>query len=290
MSSTSVLFDAPGPRARRNSLLWSALAIAVLAAIFFVLGRRLFERGQFDSELWTPFLDPGHENFPAVWRVVREGLLANARAAVLAMIFSLSIGTVLALSRVTLSKRSRWAVISTIELFRGIPVVIAIFFAARALPSLGVDLSTMWYLVIGLTAYNSVVIAEIIRAGLNAVPRGQSEAASAIGLNRGQSLRIVLLPQAIRIMLPALISQMVVVFKDTALGFIIAYEDLGRSADRIGTDLDNPLQSWFVAAVIFITINMTLGWVAVRLERRLSRSSQRAAKVAEVAGDATTGA
>jgi glutamate transport system permease protein len=288
---SSVLFDSPGPRGRRNSYLWSAAAVVAIAAVLYLGGRRLADNGQFDGELWSPLFDPRHESFPAVWRVIREGFASNLQAAVLAMVFSLSIGTLLALTRVTSGPRVRWLVVGFIELFRGIPVVIAIFFASRVLPEFGVDLPTLWYLVIGLTAYNSVVIAEIIRAGLSAVPSGQAEAAHAIGLTRGQALRIVLLPQAVRIMLPALISQLVVVLKDTALGFIIAFEDLQRNAGRIGQALDNPLQAYLLAAIIFIAVNIALSRLAVYLEARLSRGSRsRAIQVTQVATDATTGA
>ena len=292
---SSVLFDAPGPRARRNSYLWSAVAVAGIAGIVYLGAQRLADSGQFDGELWSPLFDPRHEDFPAVWRVVREGVFHNLQAAVFAMVFSLTIGTLLALARVTTTQMRGLVagsvlVVGFIELFRGIPVVISIFFASRVLPEFGIDLPTLWFLIIGLTAYNSVVIAEIIRAGLNAVPRGQAEAAQAIGLTRAQSLWIVLLPQAVRIMLPALISQLVVVLKDTALGFIIAFEDLQRSAGRIGQELDNPLQAYLLAAIIFIVINLGLSRLAVYLEARLSRGSRRAAQVTEMKTDATTGA
>jgi glutamate transport system permease protein len=289
--STSVLFDAPGPKARRNSYLWSAVTLLAIAGVLYVGGRRLADNGQFDAELWSPLFDPANESFTRVWTIIRDGFAANLKAAGLAMIFSLTIGTVLALTRVTAARQVRWLVVGFIELFRGIPVVIAIFFASRVLPEFGVDLPTLWFLVIGLTAYNSVVIAEIIRAGLNAVPRGQSEAAEAIGLTRGQSLRIVLLPQAVRIMLPALISQLVVVLKDTALGFIIAFEDLKRNADRIGQALDNPLQVYLLVATIFILVNILLSRCAVYVEARLSRrGSRRGMQTTELASDATTGA
>ena len=288
---SSVLFDSPGPRGRRNSYLWSVVAVVAIAAVVYLGGRRLADNGQFASELWAPLFDPRNENFPAVWRVVRLGFLHNLQAAALAMLFSLTIGTLLAVARVTSARRVRWLVVGFIELFRGIPVVIAIFFASRVLPEFGIDLPTLWYLVIGLTAYNSVVIAEIIRAGLSAVPAGQAEAAQAIGLTRGQSLRIVLLPQAVRIMLPALISQLVVVLKDTALGFIIAFEDLLRNSGFIGQELDNPLQAYLLAAIIFIAVNIARSRFAIYLEARLSRGSRRgAAQVTEVATDATTGA
>jgi glutamate transport system permease protein len=150
-------------------------------------------------------------------------------------------------------------------------VVMAIFFASRVLPQVGVHLSLRWYLVVGLTAYNSVVIAEIIRAGVTALPRGQTEAAYAIGLTRGAALRLILLPQAFRIMLPALISQLVVILKDTSLGAFISYEELLRKGSLAVQNLRNPLQLYLLIGALFIAMNYALGRLAVIVERRLSR-------------------
>jgi len=298
--STPILFDAPGPRTRRNTAILSALALVALAGVVLLVLQRLSDQGQLDGEKWAPLYDPRNEDFDDVWRVFGEAGLRTLQAAAWAVLFSMAIGTALALTRVTAHPSMRWLVVGFIELFRGIPVVIAIFFAARVLPEFGIDLSTMWFLVIGLTAYNSVVIAEIVRSGLAAVPRGQTEAAEAIGLTRGQALRIVLLPQAIRIMLPALISQLVVVLKDTSLGFIIGYEELVRTSGRIGQVFDNPLQSYLTVGILFIVVNVLLGRLAIYTERRLSRAARpqgaeaaaapRPAAIPVAASDATTGA
>jgi glutamate transport system permease protein len=177
----------------------------------------------------------------------------------------------LAVLRVSASRSYRWSVIGTIELLRGVPVVLSIFFAARVLPELGVDLPTLWYVVIGLVVYNSVVIAEIIRAGINALPKGQREAAYAIGLTNAATLRLVLLPQAFRIMLPALISQLVVVLKDTSLGIIVSYPELLRRANLAIQTTENPIQTLLIVALIYIAINYSLGKLAEYVQRRLSQ-------------------
>ncbi|MGH9004623.1 MAG: amino acid ABC transporter permease, partial [Acidimicrobiia bacterium] len=202
----SVLFDAPGPRARRRILAGSVVAGAVLAGLAVVVVARLADNGQLAGEKWAPLFSPSDESFPLLWRFLTGGMRATLAAAGWAMLFSLTLGTLLAVSRITSRPWYRWLVVSLIELLRGVPVVMAIFFASRVLPEVGVDLSLRWYLVIGLTGYNAVVIAEIVRAGVAALPRGQTEAAYAIGLTRGATLRLILLPQAFRIMLPALIS------------------------------------------------------------------------------------
>lgn len=270
---TSVLFDAPGPRGRRRVLIGSVVAGVALAGLAAVVVGRLAANDQFEGAKWGPLLNPSDENFGPLWRSLWGGLRATLAAAVWAMVFSLVLGTVLAVTRITARPWYRWLVVSAIELLRGVPVVMAIFFASRVLPEVfdGLDLSLRWYVVIGLTAYNSVVIAEIIRSGVAALPRGQTEAAYAIGLTRAGSLRLILLPQAYRIMLPALISQVVVILKDTSLGAFISYEELLRRGNLAVQTLGNPLQLYLLVGALFITVNYALGRVAVVVEQRVSR-------------------
>lgn len=269
---SSVLYDTPGPKARRRNLIGSIIVGLAVLAVLALVAMRLDDKGQFEAEKWAPLFDPTDESFPLVWDRLGEALGNTLIAAVLAMAFSLVIGTLLAVSRITAARWYRWAVVGLVEFLRGIPVVIAIFFAARALPEWGVDLDALWFLVIGLTLYNSVIIAEIVRAGVNSLPKGQREAAESIGLRRGQVLSLVLLPQAFRAMLPALISQLVVVVKDTSLGFIISYEELVRVGGQIVQNLSNPIQTYLVIALIFIVVNYALSRLAVYVEHKLSRS------------------
>jgi glutamate transport system permease protein len=284
--STSVLYDAPGPRSRRRIVIGSIIAGLALIAVVVLVVQKLDKQGQFEEEKWAPLVDPNDDSFNPVWKLLGEALQNTLQAAVLAMVFSLIIGTLLAVSRITAAPWYRWGVVGLIELLRGVPVVIAIFFAARVLPEAGVDLSTMWFLVIGLTAYNSVIIAEIVRAGVNSLPRGQGEAAESLGLRRWQVLSNILLPQAFRVMLPALISQLVVVLKDTSLGFIISYQELVRTAGIIIQNLRNPIQTYLLVAVMFIVINYALSRLAIYVERRLSRSK----KALHVEAEAEAGA
>ena len=270
--SSSVLYDVAGPRARRRILISSVVASIVLLALVALVAVRLAEQGQFEAERWSPLFNPNDEVFAQVWALLWEGLQATLTAAALAMVASLVLGTLLAVARVGAAPWYRWLVVGLVELLRGVPVVLTIFFAARVLPQLGLDLSTRAFLVIGLTAYNMVVIAEIIRAGLAALPRGQREAAASIGLTEGQSLRIVLLPQAFRIMLPALISQVVVIVKDTSLGFIISYQEFLSTGEVLIQNLRNPLQTYLLIALVFLVINYLLSRLAIWTERRLSRA------------------
>ena len=270
MSNNAVLYEAPGPKAKSRSLLYSAVVGVLLLAVLGWVIYTLAAQGQMTAEKWGPLLDPTNATFGSLWNLLGQGLLSTLTAAALAMVFSLVIGTLLAVTRLVSAPWYRWAVVGLVELLRGIPVVIMIFFAFRVLPSFGLDLEPMWFLVIGLTAYNSVIIAEIVRAGILSLPKGQSDAAYAIGMRRGQVLTNVLLPQAFRAMLPALISQLVVILKDTSLGFIVSYEETVRTAQFVIQNLNNPIQTYVVVAAVFILINYLLSRLATYLERKLS--------------------
>ncbi len=271
---SSVLYDEPGPRARRITLYASVVAAVLVAVLLFFVYRRLDQNGQFTSARWSPLLNPGDKDFSAVWRLLGGGIRSTLTAAVLAIVASLVVGTVLASLRLLAGRVSRLPLIGLIELLRGVPVLIMIYLVSRVLPEYGADFGNpLWYLVIGLTLYNSVVIAEIIRAGVASLPRGQGEAALSIGMSPSQSLRLVQLPQAFRVMLPSLISQLVVVLKDTSLGFIILYGETVRTANLIIQETKNPIQMYLVAGALFVITNYALSRFAQYMERRLSRSS-----------------
>ena len=278
MSSASVLYDAPGPRARRRAALSGAIATVAGLILIGVVIKRLAGQGQFAGKLWGPILNPSDESFHLVWQLIGKGVLATLTAAVLAITFSLVIGGVVGVARMMLGRRSRMPIVGLIELLRGLPVVITIYFASRVLPELGVDLSGLpgeaglWYLVIGLTAYNCVIIAEIIRAGVSSLPSGQREAALAVGLTPGATMRLVLLPQAVRVMLPALISQLVVILKDTSLAAVLGlYTELLRQGNLIALNLHNPIQILSIVGVIFIVINYSLSRLATWVDGRSTR-------------------
>jgi len=281
MSTSSVLYDAPGPRARRRAAVGGAIATLAVVILMGVVVKRLADQGQFAGQLWGPILNPSDPDFNAVWKLIGKGVLATLTAAVLAIALSLLIGGAVGVARMMLGRRSRIPIVGLIELLRGLPVVITIYFASRVLPELGVDLTGMpggsglWFLIIGLTAYNCVIIAEIIRAGVASLPGGQREAALAIGLTPGATMRLVLLPQAVRVMLPALISQLVVILKDTSLAAVLGlYTELLRQGNLIALNLHNPIQILSVVGVIFILVNYSLSRLATWVDQRSVRKIQ----------------
>ncbi|MGI8938631.1 MAG: amino acid ABC transporter permease [Iamia sp.] len=256
------LYDEPGPRGRRRILIGSIIGTAVLVALLALVVQKLNETGQFRSEFWEPFTRSG------VQRILWEGFLNTLKAAALALVLALLLGVLLGVGRLSNHLFVRLISGTMVELFRALPLVFLIFFAFIGLPRLGIDTGPFSSLVIGLTLYNGAVIAEIVRAGINAVPRGQTEAAYSIGLRKAAVMRLVLLPQAVRTMLPTLISQMVVLVKDSALGFIVAYPEMLRSGRLIYTNIGNVIPTAMVLAAIYISINLMLSQVATWLERR----------------------
>lgn len=266
--SESVLYDVQGPKARRRVLIGSLVGVALVAVLVALAVRRLAANEQFEANLYRPFIDE-----LVLYKRLGTGLLNTLKAAAYALVLALVLGTVLAFGRLS----SRWwlraPAVAVIEFFRGVPLLLLILFFFLAFPlAFKIDLPKLYALVFGLTLYNGAVIAEIIRAGVQSLPKGQTEAASAVGLTRGQTLRLVLLPQAIRIMLPTLVSQLVVLLKDTSLGFVIGYEELLRIGGQAVQVLNNPIQLYVFIALIYITINVLLGRLAGYLEGRQRRT------------------
>jgi len=266
--SEAVLYDVQGPKARRRVLIGSVVAGLLLLAVVVVAVLRLKENGQFDERLYRPFIDQ-----PVLYERLLEGLLNTLKAAAYALVLAVVLGVLLAFGRLSHSPLVRVPAIAIIELFRALPLLLLILGIFLAYPILvGESLDPLYALVAGLTLYNGAVIAEIVRAGIQSLPRGQSEAALSIGLTRGQNLRLVLLPQAVRVMLPALISQLVVLLKDTSLGFVISFPELLRTGQQLVQNLDNPLQLFVLVAIIYILINLALSSLATFVERRQRRT------------------
>lgn len=270
----SVLYDAPGPRARRRALILSIVSTVVFVGLIVLALVRLNSTGQLEADKWSPLFWPGDDDFAQVWGRIFEGLGNTMLAAALAIAASLVLGTLVTTVRLLLGKYSRLPVVGLVEVLRGSPVVVLIFFSAKLLPQAGLDLPQMAYLVIGLTAYNFVVIGEILRAGVAALPSGQAEAGLAIGLTRRQTVLLIQLPQAFRLMLPALISQLVVIVKDTSLAAVVLTgpNELLNVGGQLGQFFRNPLQAYLLVALLFILLNSLLSRLATFAERKLSQA------------------
>jgi glutamate transport system permease protein len=266
---TAVLYDAPGPRARRRNLLMGIIGTAALLALFGFVLYRFVVTGQFEPRLWEWI------QFKNIQLLLLEGLLNTLRAFALAAVLSLVFGAVFAAGRLSDHAWVSRPATAIVEFFRAVPLLILIFILYFGVSrGLGVNVSAYTALVLGLMLYNGSVLAEVFRAGVASLPRGQSEAAYALGMRKTQVMTNVLLPQALRAMLPTIVSQLVVVLKDTALGFIILYPELLYQARFLGSQgqLGSPiLQVALVIGVIYIVMCLLLSRLATYLESRTRR-------------------
>jgi glutamate transport system permease protein len=269
---TAVLFDVPGPRARaRNRMVAVAGGVAVVAILGFVL-LRFAESGLFTAEQWDWI------TYELIQLTLLNGLLATLQAFAVGAVLALAFGALFATARLSDHAWIRTPAAAIVEFFRAIPLLILMF-----LLFFGMGFSAFWAVVIGLMLYNGSVLAEIFRAGILAVPRGQNEAAYALGMRKTQVMTLVLLPQALTAMLPSVISQLVVLLKDTALGFIIQYQELLYQGRFIGSQiqLDSPIiPVAIVIAIIYITMCVLLSLVATRAERWSRTRGHTSAEVA----------
>ncbi|MCB0913002.1 MAG: amino acid ABC transporter permease [Propionibacteriaceae bacterium] len=269
--TSSVLFDAPGPKARvRHRLIAVAGALVLLAILAYVLVRLADPaNNQLTAEKWLPFLTP------TAWTAyLLPGLRGTLVAAGISVVLSVGFGLLLGIGRLVQHRWIRWACGAFVEFFRSVPVLMMMLFAYYAgLFTLGItgDMLPLFGVVVGLTVYNSCVLAELVRSGVNSLPEGQRESGLAIGLTPLQTLTVIQLPQAITAMLPSMLSQLVVILKDSALGYMISYLELMRSGIYLAAAYANLIPTLIVLAVIYIVINSALTKFASIVEERLRR-------------------
>ncbi|MDO5627353.1 MAG: amino acid ABC transporter permease [Mobilicoccus sp.] len=277
MSSTPAqLFDVPGPRGRAIQRVVALAMIVAAIGIGALVIWRLADRGNLSAARWSPFLNE------TVWTVnIIPGLINTLYAAAISIVLSAILGLLLGIGRLSTVAPLRWFCASFVELFRAIPVLVMMllsFWGYLAFTNISGSYLALAGTITGLTLYNSCVMAELLRSGVHSLPKGQGEAGLSIGLTRGQTLMSIQLPQALTAMLPSLVAQLVVILKDTALGYQITYPELLRQGVRIGSQYGNIVPAFIVIAVIFILINFMLTSFAQWLERRLSRRGRTAGK------------
>ena len=272
MSAPSVLYDAPGPKAKTRNLLYAALFLIVLAGVAWWVLDTMADKNQLDWVKWEPYL-AGTEAWTTY---LLPGLVNTLKAAGLAMLMALPLGALFGIARLS----DHWWIARTagviVEFFRAIPVLLLMFFANVAyseFTDISSDYRPLYAVITGLVIYNSSVLAEVVRAGILSLPKGQTEAGLAVGMRKGQLMTNILLPQAVTVMLPAIVSQMVVIVKDTALGgALLAFPELIAQARPAASFYGaNAVATLVVIAAIFIIINMLLSSFANWLERRMRR-------------------
>lgn len=258
----NVLFDAPGPRTIVRHRIYSIASGVALALVVAWALMKLNDNDQFAYEKWEVFLTPDYLRV-----ILVDGLLKTLEMAVLAIAGALVFGTLFGLGKLSDHRWIRWPCAAVVEFFRATPVLLLMVFIYYQL-GIEHDSSGFRAVVIALTLYNGSVLAEVLRAGINAVPKGQSEASYAVGMRKSQMMSLVLMPQAVKIMFPAIISQCIVALKDTALGYAVQSPGLMAITKQIYLEFNNRVPTMFVVAAMYIVVILILMLIAEWAQRR----------------------
>jgi glutamate transport system permease protein len=261
--SLSVLYDAPGPRTVARHRIYAVVTSLMLLGVLALVGWRLYDTGQLAGDKWEVFVTPEY-----VRVILVDGLLKTLQMAFFAIVFAVVFGLVFGVGKLSERAWIRWPSWLVVEFFRAVPVLLLMTFLFLWLSIGTAPLNPFWCVVAALTLYNGSVLAEVFRAGVNAVPRGQVEAAYAVGMRKAQVMSSIQLPQAVKVMLPALISQCVVALKDTSLGYYILAPGLTAVMKPIYLEFFNQVPAAIVLAALYITCNLLLSAFATWLQRR----------------------
>jgi glutamate transport system permease protein len=261
-SMRDALYEAPGPRTKRLTVIGTTISLALVAVGAALIVRQFYITGQLDAAYWSFFTEWN------TWRYLLEGLVGTVRVALVAAVISLVLGVLLMFGRI--SSFPPLAVLSrvVIDFFRGVPSLLLIYFFFLVVPQYGLQLPSFWMITLPVSLAASGVLAEVFRAGVNAVPKGQTEAALSIGLTPTKTMLRIVLPQALRIVVPSLISQLVVVVKDTTVAYVVSYPDLMQNARVLITTHDSVVSVYLVVALIYILINFAINQLSIAMARR----------------------
>ncbi|WP_077049161.1 amino acid ABC transporter permease [Pseudomonas sp. KK4] len=269
MSASNLLYEPPGPIARRRNRIISVIGVVLLVCCALAAGHRLDASGQFDANRWQIFLHPGTIRF------LFDGLMATLLAAAISTVLAFSLALPLALARLSNRFWLRTLAAAYIGCFRAVPLLLLILFTVILLPSMGLNWHALGYLVFGMVLHHSAMTAEVVRAGILSLGRGQREAALSIGMREHQAMIWVVLPQALKLMLPALISSVLAIVQDTSLGYIIPYEELLRRSQQISSFAPQSLlQSAFIVTVMYGFVSALLLALRRWIERRQAYTSR----------------
>ena len=262
-SMRDALYEEPGPKTRRKIAVGTAASAVLVVAAVAAIVNQFYVTGQLDARYWSFFLQ-----WPT-WNFLLSGFVGTVEVAVTAGVIALVLGLLLMLGRTSGIRPLEWLCHVVTDFFRGVPSLLLIYFFFLVVPQYGIRMPAFWMLTLPVGLAASGVLAEVFRAGVNAVPRGQVEAAYSIGLTRGKVLRLIVLPQAIHYVIPSLISQLVVVVKDTTVAYVVSYPDLMQNARVLITSYDALVSVYLTIAVIYILINYALNSASKYVSRRM---------------------
>ena len=262
-SVRDALYEAPGPRTRHRVRIATAISLILVVAELAAIGYRFYITGQFAPRYWTFFAKA------TTWKFLLQGFAGTVRVALTAGAIALALGLLLMLGRISHLKALSAACRVVTDFFRSLPSLLLIYFFFLIVPQYGIKMSSFWMLTLPVALAASGVLAEVFRAGVNAVPKGQIEAALSLGMSPLRTTLKIVLPQAIRFVIPSLISQLVVVVKDTTVAYVVSYPDLMQNARVLITNYDALVSVYFTIAIIYILINYAINQASIYVSHRL---------------------
>ncbi len=261
-SMRDALYEPPGPKTRKKMLVGTVVTLAAVLALAAWIVYRFWVTGQLSARYWELF------SWRTTWIYLGRGLLGTFEVALTSAAIAIVLGLALMLGRTGRFAWLRVVCAAITNFFRGVPSLLFIYFFFFTMPSVGISMPPFWMMVLPISFAASGVLAEVFRAGMNAVPKGQTEAGLSIGLSPWKVKTKIVMPQAIRFVIPSLISQLVVVVKDTALAYVVSYPDLMQNAQVLRTNYDAMVSTFFVVGLIYIVINYLINKASVYVSRR----------------------
>ena len=266
-SIRDILYEAPGPKTRKRIAIATTVSLVALAALLFVIIRQFYITGQLSARYWSLFTRY------TTWRFLGRGLAGTIEVALMSSVVTFAGGLVLMLGRISRSRVLRGISTVLIEITRGIPTLLFIYFFFLLAPQFGLKLPAFWKITLPVSISAAGVVAEVLRSGVNAVPKGQTEAAVSLGMRSGSVFFKIVFPQGFRYVIPALIAEIVIVLKDTTFAYVVNYADLMQNAKVLISNYDALLSVYLVAAVIYILINFLLNKLSVAIAKRSKTSA-----------------
>ncbi|MBQ1840997.1 MAG: amino acid ABC transporter permease, partial [Atopobiaceae bacterium] len=249
VSMRDALYEAPGPKTRRRVAIGTGVSLVLLVALIAFVIRQFYINDQLNPKYWSFFTRW------TTWRFLLRGMFGTIKVAIMAGVIAMALGLLLMLGRISPNKALSGLCHVVIDLFRSLPSLLLIYFFFLVIPKYGIKMPAFWMITVPVALAASGVLAEVFRAGVNAVPKGQTEAAMALGMTHGKITRKIVLPQALKIVIPSLVSQLVVVVKDTTVAYVVSYPDLMQNARVLITNNDALVSTYFVVAIIYILVN-----------------------------------
>ena len=257
ISIRDALYESPGPKAKKIIAAATVLSLVALAALIYLVIHQFYITGQLDSRYWSVFTRA------STWRYLGKGLLGTLKVALGSSLVAFAIAMVMMLGRLSSIRPVSWIAVALIELSRGIPTLLFIYFFFLVPSQFGIMLPVYWKITLPVAISASGVVAETLRSGVNAVPKGQTEAALSLGMTDGKVFFKIVFPQAFRYVIPSLIAELVIVLKDTTFAYVVSYADMMLNARVLISNYDALLAVYLVVAVIYIIINYLLHRAAV---------------------------